>query len=427
MKRGNFNASGSNLYGGHFDDQWSGTDHSLLTSPILTNSDGVTDGSTNLQSTLGGFSSNNIVGNGVYLSNIGSYRTIVAVGDDNNVTLDATVAAGSGITFNVGGAWALPTTAIMNYQAPFSDGVTISKNGGAFTLTANVNSSVAGSVSNDQIVRGFDTDRDVIPYGTDRPTIDFAAYEFDGNTSAYYRLQNMIMTGDRGSTMLNVETWSLAENLKLTNINAGGSAGCISASITNAELNEIEASLPNSSGNAILAGSYGLISNTLVHDCPTGIGIRTGIATMLKNTILDNCLFGILIAGDAVKINYTTIYDCGTGIGVLNTITGGLSTITDSIIDNCTDGFEQTGASTEIFRFFRNNWSNNTANIGTNATANGYDTGYGATTNDAALADPANGDYTPDLDTRTLVTGFDVNQGAGTAAGSDFQVSYIGC
>ena len=67
----------------------------------LTRADGVADGSTTFTSALGGFTG--LSGRTIYIPSKGVGRKISSVTNDNTVILDATVTAGSGLTFNVGG------------------------------------------------------------------------------------------------------------------------------------------------------------------------------------------------------------------------------------------------------------------------------------------------------------------------------------
>lgn len=80
-----------------------GTDYSQQDSPQLSLTDVVTNGTTTVTSTTGGFTSA-MVGNGVNIA--GTLRQITAVGSSTSITVDANVTAGSGQTGKVGGALA---------------------------------------------------------------------------------------------------------------------------------------------------------------------------------------------------------------------------------------------------------------------------------------------------------------------------------
>jgi hypothetical protein len=89
-----------------------GTDYSQQDAPVLAVADVVADGSTTLTSVTGSFTSD-MANNGVYLqggsgSLTATRRQITAYNSATSITVDAVVAAGTGITGRVGGAGANP-------------------------------------------------------------------------------------------------------------------------------------------------------------------------------------------------------------------------------------------------------------------------------------------------------------------------------
>ena len=102
---------GSDTNGGGFVEGSSGTDYSQQTSAQLSLSDGMCMGTTNLNSSTGGFTSA-MVGNILYLYSMTSmtaeWYEITAYVDTNNVTLDRNGPFDAGMTINVGGCLATP-------------------------------------------------------------------------------------------------------------------------------------------------------------------------------------------------------------------------------------------------------------------------------------------------------------------------------
>ena len=106
--------TGSDLSGGGFV-AGGGTDYSQQTAAQLAVTDAVAAGTTTLTSATAGFTAA-MVGNVVYLAGgtgalAGTRRQITAFNSSMSVVLDALVAAGTGITANVGGAVASPAVA----------------------------------------------------------------------------------------------------------------------------------------------------------------------------------------------------------------------------------------------------------------------------------------------------------------------------
>lgn len=138
--------TGSDTNGGGFV-AGTGTDYSVQDAPQLAVTDAVANGTTTLTSATGGFTAA-MVGNVVYLAGgtgslAGTPRQITAVNSATSVTVDAAVAAGTGLAANVGGALASPAVA----AARKTYGNKVFWKAGAYSITGTTPNTTGGPVN----------------------------------------------------------------------------------------------------------------------------------------------------------------------------------------------------------------------------------------------------------------------------------------
>ena len=115
---------GADTNGGGYDSAVSGagTDYSQQAAAQLALTDVVANGTTTLTSATGGFTSA-MIGNAIYLQGgtgalAATWRMVTGRTDTNTITVDATVAAGTGITGNLGGALGTVAQAVNPGHSP---------------------------------------------------------------------------------------------------------------------------------------------------------------------------------------------------------------------------------------------------------------------------------------------------------------------
>lgn len=169
--------TGSDTNGGGFDSTLAGagTDYSLQNSAQLALTDVVANGTTTLTSATAGFTSA-MVGNTIYLSGgSGSLtavrRQITGYTNSTTITVDATVATGTGITGNVGGSLATPAE-------PFTRGVvagnTVWLKNGTYTTAVKIAMTGGSSGKPVQLIGYNSTHGDISTY-TNGPLINATA------------------------------------------------------------------------------------------------------------------------------------------------------------------------------------------------------------------------------------------------------------
>lgn len=108
-------AGASDNYGGGFNVTATGTDYSQSNTPILSVADAVTNGTTTVTSTTGGFTAA-MIGNNINLVGDGIYQ-ITARASSNSITVDRNTGTSAAQTANVGGALATLTKLAANMVA----------------------------------------------------------------------------------------------------------------------------------------------------------------------------------------------------------------------------------------------------------------------------------------------------------------------
>lgn len=210
---------GSDTNGGGFVEGSSGTDYSQQTSPQLSLSDGMCTGTTNLNSSTGGFTAA-MVGNILYLfstSDGAKWYEITAYVDTNNVTLDRVGPTDSGMTINVGGCLATPGglgQAVVNTVSSVH-GQEVWIKSGTYTLTNATANTPGGpcNVTNGRVAlfAGYNTTRGDLDNQTERtnkPVIDagtqtsIIVLELSANNSARpVAVRNVVVDGNSNASV----------------------------------------------------------------------------------------------------------------------------------------------------------------------------------------------------------------------------------
>lgn len=208
---------GSDTNGGGFDPTTSGTDYTLQDAAQIAVTDAVANGTTTITSATAGFTTAH-VGNLVYLAGgtgtlTGTWRQVISRTDASTIVVDDTVAAGTGITLNLGGAFASPSNAC-NVSPNNSDcTVFIKYNATAYSVpSANSILASSGVGASNYLFRiiGYDTTRTVWNMDANRPILDVA---------------------DDSTTVLTMGGVNLVRNLVFTNI--ANKTVCTSISASN--------------------------------------------------------------------------------------------------------------------------------------------------------------------------------------------------
>lgn len=197
---------GSDTNGGGFVTGTSGTDWSQQTAAQYAVTDAVANGTTTITSASAAFGTD-VVGNIVYL--VGGtgplaegWYQIISRASATSITLDRTVATGTGITLNIGGAFGSPGGAGKAVAAAAITGITIFIKYDASpyvvtTASTNVSGGCVLGAANTYWI-GYDLSRTKYPaLGGNRPTIQLGsgvstAVIFTGTNNVYW-LQNVIL------------------------------------------------------------------------------------------------------------------------------------------------------------------------------------------------------------------------------------------
>lgn len=214
---------GSDTNGGGFVEGSSGTDYSQQTSAQLSLSDGMCMGTTNLNSSTGGFTSA-MVGNILYLysptSMAAEWYEITAYVDTNNVTLDRSGPTDAGMTINVGGCLATPGgTAQATSSSTSSYGQHCWIKSGTYTLSTST-ANTSGGPWNDTssrvvLIAGYNNTRgdlDGQAAQTNKPIIDvgtqtsITVINLNSNTHNYMNLiKNIVVDGQSQASIIGFE------------------------------------------------------------------------------------------------------------------------------------------------------------------------------------------------------------------------------
>jgi hypothetical protein len=227
---------GSDTNGGGFTTGDSGTDWSLQTAAQYAVTDAVANGSTTVTSATANFGTD-VVGNLIYLAggtgalSAARYR-ILTRSNATTITVDRTVATGTGITANIGGALAsvgeaAATATVAGIQ------VAIKYHATAFTLTSASTGVSGGTVTGSVdgvLYYGYDNTRSPFNADANRPTIKVGAgLTVSGGIfagSGSYTVNNLILDGDNQTSCRGIGSsfTGTAVNVKFINFNNTGMA-----------------------------------------------------------------------------------------------------------------------------------------------------------------------------------------------------------
>jgi hypothetical protein len=410
--------TGSNTNGGFYKSDAGTTDYSQQDAAQFTATDAVTNGTTTVNFPTGTTPTldSSCVGNGIFLSNTGSWYEIVSFTDVNNVVVDRTVASATGVTANIGGAVALITDALI-------DGVTVAGNiwwvkSGTYTSTGNVVLSKSGTANALIKIIGYQTTRGDTPTGDNRPLFALGTNIFRINDWTEWSLFRATYSGT-GASAIEMDQQSTISEAKVEFTTSGALTIGLEVGNNGGSLIKTEVSAPNASAVST-ALVYGLgssiptmVIDNYVHDC-AGLGIRVNAIGVIQGNIVDTCTGGIFgINSPIIKNN--TIYNCsGNGIE----ITGSGARVMYNDFNSC--GVALEGNASNAVRNDYNNYYNNTTDEGTNITK-----GANATAIDPSYADAANGDFTNQLEAIDYISPFslEIRAGAQQSSGAA-EISY---
>lgn len=305
---------GSDTNGGGFDPTTGGTDYTLQDAAQIAVTDAVANGTTTITSATAGFTTAH-VGNLIYLSGgtgvlTGTWRQVASRTDASTIVVDATVAAGTGITLNLGGAFATPGQAAalmvgggniiyIKYSAtPYSISSSNNVAGGRLSLPVGVSSKFSHVI-------GYDTNRTLWNTDANRPILNVAAASTTVITPSNYALVRNISFTNSGAnascTCMSMNTFNQVDNCYSsgysTAFNNGGTGTC---TFTNCE---VTAFTVNAFHASSLSNNTRCI-NCSVHDWTTTTAIGfNGLATMERCTAYNGYDAGFLLEQNALAIN----------------------------------------------------------------------------------------------------------------------------
>ena len=351
-----------------------------------------------------------IVGNVVYLEGgtgtiTAQRRAITAYTNATTVTIDASVAASTGMTLNIGGALGSLDEVFGTRGIVASNIIWWKSDTGLTTATA-ISSSIGGGQ-----LKGYDTTRgdlDQSIYSTNRPKLTFTGTSVYALTlsSGTWQLRNFIIDVDSSSGSSGINTTSSVpfiynvtvdnyDNIGLTLAGSGlGLYGEITGGTSNATFG---ISAVNS---AIIFGSY-------VHD-GAGVGIKGASIAIMENNIVANqsgatsdCYQMTGPVNNPPMIKNNTAYNCGrNGIGILGVSTPTIM-IGNIMVNNAAYGLSVSSTSVTVpyqdSNAFYNNTSGNKQNVTSRASQGSANPPY-LPANDVTLSgDPftnaAGGDF----------------------------------
>ena len=227
------NLGGSDTNGGGFDPTMGGTDYSQQTSPQVSVSNAVTNGTTTITSSTANFTSA-MVGNLVYVSGgtgsiTAGWYQVVTFTNSTTIVVDRStgLTSGTGVTLHLGGALASPGQAsgIMG-----TVGMTcyIKYNASAYVITT-ASYNVAGGCCqppSSAFFVGYDTTRALYTPFQNRPTIQLQAgvssATIFGNLNANYSLQSVILDANSQTSSACYNSSGEGFYVKVMNFSATG-------------------------------------------------------------------------------------------------------------------------------------------------------------------------------------------------------------
>ena len=302
-----------------------------------------------------------IVGNIIYLQGgsgglTAGWYEVTARASSSSITVDRNVAAGTGITMNIGGALLTIQKAVDNMAAATSaaDQLTWVKSG-TYNLTAAITTTTPSAVLRRNRVYGYDATRGDYPTGSNRPTIKTNGNAIDCVvTGADWHWANFILDGSGA---------------------AAGLTGCQ----TSASFGRIENCKVTSfatQGIYISAGGWTVLRCEVTDIAANGaIRIDTSLAvSVIDCWVHDNTIHGLVGSGNPIGLTVVrSIFSNNTGTSDgINTGTGYTITLLNNVCyGNGRDGIRWS-TSHDIGCNVRNNVMVNNGGYGINATVGGF-------------------------------------------------------
>lgn len=317
----------------------------------LSTTDAVANGTTTITSASANFTSA-ITGNMIYLQGgsgslaAGWYQTTYA--SSTSITVDRTVASGTAITMNIGGA--LATAGQANANSAASNTIYIKS--GTYMLTSTVTLSLKNDTSGPLSFIGYHVtrgDNDGARPVITSATANLALFTFGAGNPSGYLFQNIKFShtgGTRGDAFKpSVAAGSTVFNVHIKGCVFDGMLHAIEAdwNVSWAMLGVLieDSEIKNSTSDGIVGhGSYRIIGS-YIHD-NAGDGIRTSNANSTTPTNPSNVfsVSGSVIRANANGIrNQQSLAGSSGGQGTYS-----LAVINSAILDNTADGIVFTGA-----------------------------------------------------------------------------------
>jgi hypothetical protein len=368
--------SGSDTNGGGFVAGASGTDFSQQNSANSggnnsSTTDGVAAGSTTFVSASASFTAA-IVGNIIYLSGgSGSLaavrRQVTGFTNATTITLDASVATGTGITMNVGGA--LATVAEAFNSATACNTVWI-KNTGTYTVTSTLSTSLQSGASNTGgtvfMVIGYGTtrgDATQVTWTTSTNSVNLVTFAMSASYGGGFLFRNINFTctaGTPGAGLFVNNNGGRGVNFSVFSCRFSGFAIGISA---------------QNFGNTNDLSNI-LVENTEITSC-TGYGFENTAGILVNCYIHDNAGGGVFFWGNADPLMTFMLLRCtiynNTGVGINSIGTGQpgyqLLVINCNLVSNTSKGinFDNTNNSGSGILFVENSIFTNNGDIAINS------------------------------------------------------------
>lgn len=283
--------TGSNDNSGGFDPvTGSGhVDYSQQDTFQLQVTDAVTDGTDQLVSATGGFTSD-MIGNCVFLTAKTANTVITAVTDTNTLTMSQTVSAGSGLTATIGGA-RLTVQAVRTYMLAGND---VHVKVGTYTdWSAEMNVNLSATADNYTNIAGYNTTRLDCDsnLALTRPTLQRSA---NGNyiminfaSGSHSSIRNFIIDGNSGTARcLNFTANVRVHNVKcMGSTGAWGSAGIATYGAANCTSNYCEFTGASNSTCVYVGGAHHFYYCSFHDSTVRGVQLASGVSFFV------NCLF----------------------------------------------------------------------------------------------------------------------------------------
>lgn len=387
--------AGNDTNGGGFVTGASGTDYSQQDAKNtgandVSTTDAVAAGTTTITSLTANFGTT-IVGNILYFAGgtgsiAGVWRQCTARASATSITIDAAIAASTGMTMNIGGALLTPQTAIDRMTV--ADMTTYIK-AGTYNLTTALTTPSVSPTNYDSRIIGYNATRGDTPTGSGRPTLATNEHSINAITNAQqgFNIQNLILDGS-GTTKGLVgyavsANYNVMYNCKITGFTNQGvnqSAGTI------ARVSACEVTACGSGINMLGGGD--VIEDSFIHD-NAGVGVTITNQTIVRRCVITNntgaSSDGVLAATSSgfTVVNCTIHGNGRDGIRDVSTVYATIGTkVADNIItSNAGYGINFSTAPAHLFP----NINYNAFRSNTSGAVNGISAG----TNDVTLtADP---------------------------------------